>query len=125
MFHRLILATAGLALLTACDDTMMSGGGGASAEAPATAVTPLIGKTLLSDNATVTFIFNDDGTVGGMFRGEAIVGNYSADATEVCSTYEAPEQLTGKEFCSTPAINGSRVVFNRRDGTTSSYTIQN
>ena len=83
-----------------------------------TVVDPLLGKRLVHENGVV-FIFNPDGTVGGTMAGEDIVGIYSADASEVCSTYTAPERLTGQEFCSTPTIDGDTVVFHRRDGSNS------
>lgn len=87
------------------------------------AYAPLIGKRLVSEEAT--FILNTDGTMGGMIRGEAVVGTYKINGDESCSTYTAPEFLTGREFCSVPAFSGNTVVFNRRDGTKSAtYTIE-
>ncbi|TMV04773.1 hypothetical protein FGK63_16955 [Ruegeria sediminis] len=83
-----------------------------------TVVDTLVGKRLVSEGGT-TFIFYPDGTVGGSYRGEPVVGTFSADAREVCSTYTAPKNLVGQEFCSTPAIDGAVVVFNRRDGSQS------
>ncbi len=95
----------------------------AMAMAVGTVVDPLIGKRLVSEAAT--FIINADGTMGGEIRGEAIVGTYVANATETCSTYSAPEFLTGRDWCSVPEIDGDTVIFNRRDGTTSpAYAIQ-
>ena len=84
----------------------------------ADAADTFIGKKLVAENGT-TFTFQADGTVGGLFRGEEVVGTYTSDATEICSTYTAPEPLAGSEFCSTPEINGDTVVFNRRDGSQS------
>ena len=89
-----------------------------------TAVDPLLGKALVAENGT-TFVFNADGTVGGNLGGEEIVGTYSTDAREVCSTYSAPKTLTGREFCSVPDIDGDAVVFIRRDGSQSpTYLIE-
>ena len=86
------------------------------------AVTPFLGKELVGKNAT--FIFNGDGTVGGQFRDNPIVGTYSSSATEICSNLTAPANLAG-DYCSTPAIDGNTVVFNRRDGSQSPvYTIE-
>ncbi len=86
-------------------------------------VTPLIGKRLVGE--TATFIINADGTMGGNVRGEAVVGSYVATSTETCSTYTAPEFLTGREWCSVPVIEGNTVVFNRADGSQSpTYEIQ-
>ncbi|WP_425041176.1 hypothetical protein [Primorskyibacter sp. S187A] len=82
------------------------------------AAAPYVGKQLVSDDGTV-FLFGADGTVGGTIRGEAIMGSYSATAKEICSTYSAPDFLTGREYCSTPVQNGNTVVFNRRDGSSS------
>lgn len=107
-------ASIGLALaLTAC----------APAEDGPSVVDTLIGKTLTTDAGTV-FVFNSDGTVGGMFRGEEVVGTYDANGKEVCSIYTAPELLTGREYCSVPEIVDNTVIFNRRDGSQSGlYTI--
>ncbi|MDA5095615.1 hypothetical protein O2N63_16110 [Aliiroseovarius sp. KMU-50] len=119
---KLWMVTAGMSLLvlSAC----MSGSEmseGAMEEPTATSV--LIGKRIVTgDNY---FSFNEDGTMGGMMRGEAVSGSYTATANEICSTYTAPEMLTGREYCSTPVYSGDTVVFNRRDGTTSPvYTIE-
>lgn len=92
----------------------------------ATAASQFVGKTLTSDGGTV-FLFQDGGVVGGTFRGETpIVGTYTATATQICSTYSAPQQLTGREFCSTPVVTGNTVVFDRTDGSQSpAYTISN
>ena len=96
---------------------------GCASEPEVSAIDALIGKELVSENGTV-FLFNADGTMGGSLGGEDVVGEYRADATEVCSTYSAPEQLTGQQFCSVPEIEGNTVVFNRRDGSQSqTYTI--
>jgi hypothetical protein len=89
----------------------------------ATAVTPLIGKTLTAENGDV-FLFDGNGNVGGTLRGEPIVGTYEATATEICSTYSSPEFLTGREFCSTPVYEGQTLIFQRTDGSQSQpYTI--
>ena len=107
--------------VSACDDSteMMS----TPAAAPqGTVVTPLIGKTMTAGSAI--FIFNSDGTVGGSLRGDPIVGVYDVNGQVVCSTYTSPDALVGREFCSTPDINGDKVIFNRVDGTQSpEYTI--
>lgn len=109
----LALMLASVVVLSACDTPSME----------ATAADQLIGKQLVSDTGD-TFLFNSDGTIGGSLRGEAIAGTYTADAAEICSTYTAPEFLVGREFCSTPAMDGDSIIFNRRDGTQSqSYTI--
>lgn len=84
----------------------------------ATAADQLIGKQLVSDRGD-TIPVNSDGTVGGSLRGEAIAGTYTADAAEICSTHTAPEVRVGREFCSTPAMAGDSIIFNRRDGTQS------
>jgi hypothetical protein len=89
----------------------------------ATAVTPLIGKTLTAENGTV-FTFDANGNVGGMIDGGEIVGTYEADATQICSTYSEPARLAGSEFCSVPDINGDTIIFRRSDGSQSQpYTI--
>ena len=83
-----------------------------------TAASPFIGKQLVAENGTV-FFFGADGTLGGTLGGEAIVGTYETNGAEICSTYTAPATLADREFCSTPAIDGTTVIFNRRDGSTS------
>jgi hypothetical protein len=89
-----------------------------------TVMDPLIGKSLVGEN--ITFIVNADGTMGGTARDLPVVGTYSANAAETCSTYSSPEFLAGREFCSIPIISGDTVVFNRRDGSQSQvYTITN
>lgn len=116
-----LLAAISVVSLSACLSDGDVGGGSISKND--NAVSPLIGKRLVGENAT--FIFNADGTVDGQFRDEAIVGTYKASAVESCSIYTAPKQLTGREYCSTPVISGNTVVFNRRDGSNSgSYTIK-
>ena len=117
---RSIISFTLIALVAACNTTTDPAPG----ETPAaTAADPLIGKTLTGPQAT--FIFNADGTVGGSFRDDPIVGVYTASATEVCSTYSAPANFADLgEICSKPAISGDQVVFNRRDGSTSpTYSI--
>lgn len=90
---------------------------------PELAVDPLIGKRLVGERAT--FLFNADGTVGGTFDGNLIVGTYTSDAQEICSEYTAPENFVNLKPCSKPAINGDTVVFNRRDGSRSAtYRIE-
>ncbi len=96
--------------LAACEPVPM--------EPEATVVDALVGQTLVAENGTV-FLFNADGTVGGTFRDEDIVGTYTADAKQVCSTYTAPQQLDGLELCSVPVIEDGMVSFNREDGSTS------
>lgn len=115
-----LVGISAVVLLAACmQETEM-------AEAPmasGTVVDSLIGKSLVAENAT--FIFNSNGTMGGQLRGEAVSGTYVATDAEVCSTYTAPEALTGREFCSVPAIGDGSVVFNRRDGSQSpAYAIE-
>ncbi|MCG7493571.1 hypothetical protein [Thalassobius sp. Cn5-15] len=89
-----------------------------------TAVDPLLDKQLVSAEGTI-FILNADGTVSGEIKGDPVVGSYTTTATEVCSTYSAPDFLTGREYCSTPVIEAGTVVFNRRDGTKSAvYAIE-
>ena len=113
MKHYLIAAS--LAVLAACAPETDGG----------TVTDQFIGKSLVSADGT-TFIFNADGTIDGSFRGTApITGVYSANSSEVCSTYSSPKQLTGREFCSAPVVSGDTVVFNRRDGSQSPpYTIR-
>ncbi|PUB08445.1 hypothetical protein [Yoonia sediminilitoris] len=97
---------------------------GCATEPSSSVVDQFYGKSLVSASGDV-FTFSPDGTVGGEIRGEPIAGEYSATATEVCSTYTTPERLAGSEFCSTPAITGDQVVFQRRDGSQSQvYTIK-
>lgn len=111
-----IITAGGLALvlLAGCTETPPT----------TTVVEQFYGKRLVADNGAV-FTFSPDGTVGGSFDGVPVVGTYNATATEVCSTYSSPKRLTGREFCSTPAINGDQVIFNRRDGSQSQpYRIQ-
>lgn len=106
-----VVAAASISVLTACStstDTEM---------AAATAADPLIGKSLVAGD--VTFVLGADGSMGGTFKGEEIVGTYVADEEEICSTYTAPEALAGREFCSKPQISDGVVVFNRRDGSQS------
>lgn len=120
MKSTLIFALTGVALvsLSACMAPAPADGSDAAAQ--------FVGKTLTSDGGTV-FLFQSGGVVGGSFRGESpIVGTYTATATEICSTYTAPQQLAGREFCSTPVVSGNTVVFNRRDGSQSpAYAISN
>lgn len=113
------VSVASMVVLGACAPMAESDAG-----APAmTAADQFVGKTLTTADGA-TFIFNADGTVGGSLRGEDIMGTYDADATEICSTYTAPDFLTGREFCSTPEVDGDTVIFNRRDGSQSpAYTI--
>lgn len=89
-----------------------------------TVVDSLVGKTLVAGENT--FIFNADGTVGGNIGENALVGSYSANETQVCSSYTAPERLVGLGgICSVPVITGDTVIFNRTNGTQSPvYTIQ-
>ena len=116
-----IAATFALGACTTDEDVSAS-----TSPAPAatkTVVDPLIGKRLVAGD--VTFIINADGSMGGTFRGEPIVGVYKANAKESCSRYSAPKNLTGQEFCSTPVIKDDTVIFHRRDGSKSQvYTIQ-
>lgn len=81
-------------------------------------ISPLIGKTLVSESGA-SFVYNADGTIGGNMSGEAVTGTYTVHATDACSVFATPANLKGKEFCSTPKINGDTVVFHRRDGSTS------
>lgn len=117
-----VLAVAATVTLGACD----TGGDVQPTGSPtiiSTVADPLIGKRLVSGDNSI--ILNAGGTVGGALGGETIVGTYQADEEEICSTYSAPELLTGKEFCSVPVISGDTVIFNRRDGSQSpTYTIQ-
>lgn len=106
----LAIACISIVTLGACDTAT-------STQAP-TVVDPLIGKRLAAADGTV-FLIQPDGTMGGQLGGAEIVGTYTANATESCSVYTAPEQLTGREFCSTPQIEGDTVIFLRRDGTKS------
>lgn len=104
-------------LLGACQTTT----GDPSASAP-TVIDSLIGKTLTTEGGTI--ILNADGTVGGAIQGAPVVGVYSANSREVCSSYTSPERLAGREICSTPTITGDTVIFERRDGSQSpTYTI--
>ena len=90
----------------------------------ASAVEPLVGKRLVAENGTV-FIFNADGTVGGSLGGSPVIGAYTATASQVCSTYSSPENLTGQEFCSVPNITDDTVIFDRPDGSQSQlYSIE-
>ncbi len=96
------------------------------ATGPATsAVEAFVGKSIVSEGGT-TFNFRPNGTITGVFRGsEPIAGTYTSTAREVCSTYTSPDQLTGREYCSVPQVNGLNVIFNRRDGSQSpTYVIQ-
>lgn len=113
-FHTLAAAALlGLAACASGTDTMETN-----------AASALVGKNLVAENGN-TFILNPDGTVGGTFGGEPLVGTFSASEGEICSTYTAPARLAGQEFCSTPDIDGGTVVFNRRDGSQSAlYNIQ-
>ncbi|MEH6478396.1 MAG: hypothetical protein V7727_22075 [Sneathiella sp.] len=117
------IAIAATFVLSACDTTTSSG----TTSSPAgieKVSDPLVGKRLVS--GTSTLIINPDGTMGGEIREEAVVGTYTSNEKEICSTYSSPDFLTGKEFCSVPVIVGDTVVFNRRDGSQSpAYTIQN
>lgn len=112
-----LLLVGALAALAACDAPTDTASG--------SAVDPFLGKVIASEGGT-SFLFAADGTIEGTFRGEApIVGTYTADGREVCSTYSSPEQLTGREYCSVPDITGNQIVFNRRDGSQSPvYVIQ-
>jgi hypothetical protein len=90
-----------------------------------TVLTPLLGKQLVNADGSIVFIINANGTMGGTFRGTPIVGTYKLTGDVSCSTYSSPEQLTDREYCSTPAITGNQVIFNRTDGSQSQpYTIQ-
>ena len=108
-----LIATA--LLLTACAETSSTSG---------TVVDPLLGKTLTTGNNTV-LILNADGTIGGQDdQGNTIVGTYTANAAEICSTLTAPARFAG-ERCSVPVFEGDTVIFNRRDASQSPpYTIQ-
>jgi len=112
-----LLALASIAALSACTETPTAPG--------SDVVAPFVGKTITSEGGT-SFNFLPDGTIEGVFRGsEPIVGTYTSSEREVCSVYTSPKQLTGREYCSVPDIDGSTVVFNRRDGSQSPvYQIQ-
>jgi len=110
--------------LSACAPAPSSESASAPEAMAVSSVAPFVGKTLIAESGTV-FLFNADGTMGGELGGEPVSGAYSATATEVCSTYTWPAALVGREFCSTPDVNGDQVIFNRRDGSVSdTYTIQ-
>lgn len=106
----LVLACVSVLALGACDTATTS-------QSP-TVVDALLDKNLVAENGTV-FLIRSDGTMGGQLGGKKVIGTYKANARESCSVYTAPEQLTGREFCSTPQIDGDTVIFNRRDGTKS------
>ena len=111
-----ITAVASVILLSACASE--------PAAPEAKAVDPFVGKQLVSANGEVVFEYSADGTVGGVFRGADVMGVYTSDATEICTTFSAPEQLTGREYCSTPDFQDGTGVFNRRDGSQSAvYTV--
>lgn len=114
---KLYFAAAALVALAACDAPSPQAGSTSVAVAP-TVVTPLLGKRLVDND--ITFIINADGTMGGEFKGKPIVGIYKADSNVSCSTYTAPKELTGREFCSRPVISGNTLVFHRQDGSKSS-----
>ena len=117
MKHFTITAIASAVLLSACASEP-------TAPQP-TAADPFIGKRLVSDSGDVVFLYNSDGTVGGEFRGDDVVGEYTAYATEICTTFSAPDLLAGREYCSKPDFDGNTGVFNRRDGTQSArYTVE-
>ncbi|MEM9105731.1 MAG: hypothetical protein AAGC96_08750 [Pseudomonadota bacterium] len=82
-----------------------------------TVVDPLIGKQLVTEGGS-TLLLRRNGTIGGQAQGEQIVGTYSADSTEICSTLTEPAGFAG-ERCSVPVIRDNTVVFNRRDGSSS------
>ncbi len=107
------LAAAAL-LLTACQSTTDA----SMEKAPTSVIAPLVGKTLTAEGGA-TFIYNADGTVNGSMRDKPVSGVYTVHATDACTVFSAPEQLKGKEYCSTPKIEGDTVVFHRRDGSTS------
>ncbi len=114
MFKK-IMALSAMALMAGCMSTT-------PADTP-TAATPLLDKRLVSDGGAV-FLINSDGTMGGEWRGQPIVGTYEATSTEICSVLTAPAQLAG-ERCSVPVIADGKVTFNRRDGSQSAtYTIE-
>lgn len=120
MLRTLLTMTAVTAVLGACTPDSSAP---VTAAPQASVMAPLVGKQLVTDS--VTFIVGADGTMGGTFKGEPVVGTYTATATESCSIYTSPEALTGREFCSVPVITGNTVVFNRRDGSVSpAYSIQ-
>ena len=113
----LVLAPA--LLLVACAETTTT-----STTVGPPAVEQLIGKQLVAENGTI-FQLNRDGTMSGTLNGEDVVGVYTIDGAETCSTYTAPAVLVDGEYCSVPQIDGDTVVFNRLDGSTSQpYTIQ-
>lgn len=91
-------------------------------QGPATVVDPLVGKQLTA-GSTILFL-NADGTMSGSDGdGNALVGTYTADATEICSNLTEPARFAG-ERCSVPVIDGDTVVFNRSNGSQSPvYTI--
>ena len=78
----------------------------------------VIGKRLVAKNGTV-FLIREDGTMGGTLNGEEVIGVYTRNGNEMCSTYTSPKSLSKGEFCSTPVIKKGTVVFNRRDGSKS------
>lgn len=112
------MKSAFLCAASLCATFALAGCLGSTSGTIPTVVDPLIGKRLVAGEDTV-FIIKADGTMGGTLRGDPIVGTYSANTQETCSTYTAPAQLVGREFCSIPVITGDTVVFQRRDGTTS------
>lgn len=108
-----LIVIASALFVTACTDT---------SSAP-TVVDPVIGKTLTVGNAF--FVLNADGTLTGQNPdGDAIIGTYTANATEICSAITTPPGFAG-ERCSVPVYDGNTVLFNRRDGSQSPvYTIE-
>lgn len=118
---KLFGALAGVIFLSGCladPEADMADASMEASMAPELAVNQFIGKPLVNEEGT-TFLFNADGTVGGSFRGEDVVGVYESTATEICSSYTAPEALDGLSVCSTPDVTGNQVVFNRRNGSQS------
>ncbi|MEM9394485.1 MAG: hypothetical protein AAGA38_11540 [Pseudomonadota bacterium] len=83
-----------------------------------TAATQFVGKELTAASGDKV-MFNRDGTISGVLRGEPVAGTYNATGTEICSQYSSPADLVGQDFCSVPLVDEGKVTFIRRDGSQS------
>jgi len=111
-------AFAAIIALSACQTTT-----DVAMDARPMAVEQFFDKTLTNAGGTI-FTFSPDGKVGGVFRGEEIIGEYTSTEYLICSTYSEPEAFVGIDICSAPVVSGDQVWFKRTDGSESGpYTI--
>lgn len=101
------------------------GGGSPSGIPPGTPVeiatalrTPLAGKTLSSDDTSITL--NRDISMDGTLDGTPVSGSWISTGREVCVTIQRPSALSGTA-CQRYRVQGDQVTFTRLDGSRVTY----